>query len=101
MRLHDNDWVVASKHKLIPSVYWVYQIHKENVGYSGTTYIAIRPGKHASIAAEFHAFDLDEIFELECDNVRKMVYIDFGEIKPVFIFMVDGRPDQACIHIHG
>lgn len=48
--LPDHDWVVASQHKLIPSVYAGIDI-KENgfgkpeaVGYSGPTYIAIRSG---------------------------------------------------------
>lgn len=48
VRLPDHDWVVATKHKLIPSVYAGIVIkengngNKSAVGYSGPTYISIR-----------------------------------------------------------
>ncbi len=42
--LPDHDFVVASRHKLIPSVYTGFHIKDENVGCSGQTYIAIRSG---------------------------------------------------------
>lgn len=48
VRLPDHDWVVASKHKLIPSVYAGIVIkenslgNKSAVGYSGPTFISIR-----------------------------------------------------------
>lgn len=49
--LPDHDWVVANRHKLIPSVYAGIHIkpngmgQREAVGYSGPTYVAIRSGK--------------------------------------------------------
>ncbi len=57
--LPDNDWVVASKHKLIPSVCAAIPIKQngienlESVTYSGPTYVAIRSGKHASSSIDF------------------------------------------------
>lgn len=48
VQLPDHDWVVAARHKLIPSVYAGIAIKPEMfgdrsaVGYSGPTYIAIR-----------------------------------------------------------
>lgn len=41
IRLLDHDWVVAERHKLIPSVYAGCEIKKE-VTYSGPTFVAIR-----------------------------------------------------------
>ena len=47
IRLPDHDWVVAEKHKLIPSVIAAVEIQRNGlgnpgvVGYSGPTYIAI------------------------------------------------------------
>ena len=55
--LPDHDWVVAEKHKLIPSVYAAISIESQAVanpsavGYSGPTYVAIRSGKHSSSTA--------------------------------------------------
>lgn len=57
VQLPDHDWVVASKHKLVPSVYAAAQIKANKtgnpnaVGYSGPTYITIRSGKHSSSTA--------------------------------------------------
>ena len=48
VRLADHDWVKATKHKLIPSVYAGIKIKEDGlgdktaVGYSGPTFIAIR-----------------------------------------------------------
>lgn len=97
--LPDHDWVVASRHKLIPSVYAGVVIQPdglgraEAVGYSGPTYIAVRSGKHSSSTAYAHARDLDKLFELE--EFKDM--IKFGvdnAIKPIFIITVDGGPDE-------
>ena len=43
--IQGRSMTMVTKHKLIPSVYGVYQIHEEKVGYSGPMYIAIRSGK--------------------------------------------------------
>ncbi|GBP32606.1 hypothetical protein EVAR_25966_1 [Eumeta japonica] len=48
--LPDHDWVVAERHKLIPSVYAGVKVEPNNfgkeeaVGYSGPTHISIRSG---------------------------------------------------------
>jgi len=62
------------------------------VGYSGPTYIAIRSGKHDSSTAASHALDLDTVFEL--DEFSEFVKTQAGDIKPVLIISVDGRPDE-------
>ena len=97
--LPDHDWVVASKHKLIPSVYAAIQIKQNGIGnpesvtYSGPTYVAIRSGKHASSSALAHGLDFQKLLQLpEFDTFTKSG-ID-RSIKPVIIFTVDGGPDE-------
>jgi hypothetical protein len=52
--LPDHDYVVALKHKLVPSVYAGIVFNEENMklSYSGPTYIAIRSAKHEKSDAE-------------------------------------------------
>lgn len=97
VKLPDHDFVVASKHSLIPSVYAGIVINSSEVGstdgvsYSGPTYVAIRSGKHSSLTAETHHNDFNRLLELETiDDVMK---VD-GKIKPVVIISVDGGPDE-------
>ena len=71
VRLPDHDWVVADRHKFIPSVYGAITIpdgglgDPEVIGYSGPTYVAIRSGKHASSTAYSHALDIDRLMSLK------------------------------------
>ncbi|CAH2100804.1 unnamed protein product [Euphydryas editha] len=71
IKLPDHDWVIAERHKLIPSVYVGIKItssmlgQPQAVGYSGPTYIAIRSGKHSSSTANTHAQDFETLLELE------------------------------------
>lgn len=97
--LPDHDWVVAARHKLIPSVYAGIEI-KENglgnpeaVGYSGPTYIALRSGKHAMSSAFSHGLDFERLLELpQFDSITKDQRDN--NVKPVVIFSVDGGPDE-------
>ena len=97
--LPDHDWVVASRHKLIPSVYAGIEIQKDGLGkpeavtYSGPTYIAIRSGKHCSSSAYSHGLDYERLLELEeFDIVTKDP--SNKSIKPILIMSVDGGPDE-------
>ncbi|KAJ8682383.1 hypothetical protein QAD02_018175 [Eretmocerus hayati] len=69
--LPDHEFVVASRHKLIPSVYAIIKIEDDtigdpkSVGYSGPTYIAIRSAKHSSSTAATHAFDFERLVEID------------------------------------
>jgi hypothetical protein len=96
--LPDHDWVVASGHKLIPSVYAGIIISENNIGnsravsYSGPTFIAIRSGKHSSSTALSHALDFGQLLEKpEFDVVTKTHH---GHIKPIMMLTVDGGPDE-------
>lgn len=98
VRLPDHDFVKASKHKLIPSVYIALEI-KENlmgnpeaVTYSGPTYIAIRSAKHSSSTSATHANDYHSLFDLE--SFQTFLKNEKNETKPVMILTTDGGPDE-------
>lgn len=67
VRLPDHDWVVAEKHKLIPSVNAFIQIkpgmpgNLKAVTHSGPTFTTIRSGIHSQSTAYSHAKDLDTV----------------------------------------
>lgn len=95
--LPDHDWVIAARHKLIPSVYAGITINENRIGdpeavsYPGPTYIAISSGKHASSTAYSHALDFNHLLTLPAFS--KLFFCN-DEIKPVFICTVDGGPDE-------
>jgi hypothetical protein len=89
--LPDHDFFIASRHKLIPSVYAVCVIRNGCVGYSGPTLIAIRSGKHDTSSAETHGFDFETLTGLKEFN-EMMVYN--RKVKPVVIITVDEGPDE-------
>ncbi|KAI9555887.1 hypothetical protein GHT06_018404 [Daphnia sinensis] len=91
----DHNWVVAEKHKFIPSVYAGMQIlpngigNPAAVGYSGPTYIAVRSGKHSSSTAFAHGFDFERLLELpEFEEIAKTDAVD-KTVKPIIILSVD------------
>lgn len=96
--LPDHDFVIASRHKLIPSVYALCEVkpnemgRPEAVSYSGPTYIAIRSGKHSSSTATSHAQDLDTVITLE--PFYNFMKNGNGEVKPVLIISSNGGPDE-------
>lgn len=98
VKLPDHDWVIAEKHKLIPSVYAGIKItpsmlgQPQAVGYSGPTYIAVRSGKHSSSTANTHAQDFETLLSLE--DFQALTKTDHGFVKPVVIMTVDGGPDE-------
>lgn len=107
IRLPDHDWVVAEKHKLIPSVYAFINVEpgkhgdQKAVTYSGPTYITIRSGKHCSSTAFGHAKDFDRL--MECGEFQSFCMGDDGRRKAVVIIISDGGPDEnprlVCIEI--
>ncbi|KAG5891686.1 hypothetical protein JTB14_020103 [Gonioctena quinquepunctata] len=96
--LPDHDFVIASRHKLIPSVYALCEVkpnemgRPEAVSYSGPTYIAIRSGKHSSSTATSHAQDLDTLLTIE--SFSKCIKNIDSKVKPVLIISSDGGPDE-------
>ncbi|GBP20877.1 hypothetical protein EVAR_80696_1 [Eumeta japonica] len=96
--LPDHDFVIASRHKLIPSMYALCEVkpnemgRPEAVSYSGPTYIAIRSGKHSSSTATSHAQDLDTLLTIE--SFSKFIKNIDSKVKPVLIISSDGGPDE-------
>lgn len=98
VKLPDHDFVVAEKHKRIPSVYAGIVVKKdgeekpEAVTYSGPTYVAIRSGKHSSSNAETHTTDIHKLTEISA--FENFIKAREGFVKPVFIFTCDCGPDE-------
>lgn len=91
VQLPDHDWVIAERHKLIPSVYAACVIKPGAVSYSGPTAIFIRSGKHDSSTAMTHAADFEELKQLPA--FQPVMCIN-GSVKPLVIITVDGGPDE-------
>ncbi len=98
IHLPDHDWVIAERHKLIPSVYAGIRIEQnamgrpDGVSYSEPTYISLRSGKHSSSTANTHYCDFNYLLYLEQFN--EPAKTEEGQVKPVVIFSVDGGPDE-------
>lgn len=97
VKLPDHDFVVASGHKLTPSVIAGLEVvagkFDHGVTYSGPTYIGIRSGKHDSSVAGTHAADLRHLYH-DVQEFKPLLYRDDGTLKPVLVILVDGGPDE-------
>ena len=94
--LPDRDYVVASQHKLIPSVIGDMQVRENDFSrnvftYSGPTYCAIRSAKHSGSSAYHHPQDMKRIRSLDIFDGS---FKNKGEAKPGMIATVDGGPDE-------
>ncbi|KAJ8886114.1 hypothetical protein PR048_012323 [Dryococelus australis] len=97
--LPDHDFAIASRHKLISSMYALCEVkpnemgRPEAVSYSGPTYIAIRSGTHSSSTATSHAQDLDTLLTLE-PFYNFMKNGDFTVSVKSVIISSDGGPNE-------
>ena len=63
----DHDFIVGSRHKLIPSVIGDMEVAKRKfltndaASYSGSTYIAITSAKHSAFLAFHYLRDMDQV----------------------------------------
>ena len=85
--LPDYDYVVASQHKLIPSVIGDMQVRENDfsgdaVTYSGPTYCAIWSVQHSGSSAYHHLQDMKRIRSLDIFDGS---FKNNGEVKPVKI----------------
>ena len=92
VQLPDHDWVIAERHKLIPSVYAACIVKSDSVSYSGPTAIYIRSGKHDSSSAATHAADFEALKTVPA--FQSVMCTDEGVLKPVVIITADGGPDE-------
>ena len=93
--LPDHDFVVGSKHKLMPSVIGDMKVVKSKdltVYYSGPTYIAIRSAKHSRSSAFHHLRDMNRARSLP--EVTESFQNQHSREKKVVIVTVDGGPDK-------
>ena len=96
--LPDHDFVVAPKHKLIPSVVGDMKLVKRKdltndaVTYSGVSYISIRSAMHSASSAFAHFQDVMRVRSLP--EFATSFQTDRYEEKKVMIVTVDGGPDE-------
>ena len=99
VKLPDHDYVVAERHKLIPSVYTAITITPNGLGnpaavtYSGLTYVAIHSGKHSSSTAFTHCLDFKCLITIESFKEHITVSGTTQEMKPVVVICVYGGSD--------
>ncbi|CAF4223568.1 unnamed protein product, partial [Rotaria sordida] len=92
IKLPDHDFVVAEKHKLIPSVYGALIFKSKQLSYSGSTYIGIRSGKHDHSTAFTHLADSYKCLSLT--EFKCYSHTDDNKLKPILIVFTDGGPDE-------
>ncbi|CAG8576737.1 11521_t:CDS:2 [Dentiscutata erythropus] len=98
VELPDHDWVVAERHKLIPSVYAILDIQEgkyrqaEAVTYSGPTFIRICSDKHDRSTAYSHSKDFDNLMNEE--KLRNYTTTMNEQSKPVVVLISDSGPDE-------
>ena len=96
--LPDHGFVVAPKHKLIPSVIGDMKVVKSKdltndaVTYSGATYIGIRSAKHSASSAFAHFQNMVRVCSLPEFAINFQT--DRHKEKKVMIVTVDGGPDE-------
>ncbi|CAG8663676.1 16074_t:CDS:1, partial [Acaulospora morrowiae] len=98
MELLDYDWVVAEKHKLIPSVYAILNIENgkyknaKTVTYSGSTFIRICSEKHDTSMAYSYGKDFDTLM------IKKQLYnytkTTDRQFKPIIVLLTDDSPNK-------
>ena len=106
LKLPDHQYVVATGHKLKPSVYAMCTIKPNLVGfpeavaYTGPTAIRIRSCKHDKSTSATHLADFMKLLRgVDCGDEWKQETIDSeGETKPVLILRPDAGPDQNPRH---
>ena len=97
-RLPNHDYVVASKHHLIPSVYAFLSIGDKTfaqpsaVSCKGPTAVYIRSGKHDRSNALSHRLDLCDI--LKSGKFKNYTHNNRG-LKKVLLLRSDNGPDEA------
>ena len=96
--LPHHDFIVGSRHKLIPSVVGDMKVVKskqltnDGVTYSGPTYIAIRSAKHSGFSAFHHLQDMNKARSLP--EFTESFQNQQSKEKKVMIVTVDGGPDE-------
>ncbi|CAB4422741.1 unnamed protein product [Rhizophagus irregularis] len=95
--IEDHDFPVGSKMKLIPSVYLTIDpTDSSNTLRTGKLSIFIRPEYFIGTSSETHIADLESIVSNE--EFFTIIKKD-DEVKPIWILLVDGGPDENPKHM--
>ena len=92
VQLPDHDFVIATKHKLTPTVIGLREIQdtpladRKAVKYSGPTLIQVKSLKHTPSNASVQIEALDELLKTE-----EMCKLEDGSTKPILILTRDGH----------
>ena len=91
----DHDFLKASKHKLIPSVYLMINPNDTNDSLrSGKVRIFIRPEYFLGTSCKTHMVDLMAITKEE--SFHEFTHYE-NAVKPYWFLLTDGRPDENSI----
>jgi hypothetical protein len=95
--VENHDFPTGSKMKLIPSVYLVINpADSSNTLQTGQLAIFIRPEYFIRTLSETHMADLESIVS---DEDFSATIKENGQIKPIWILLVDGGPDKNPKHM--
>ncbi|GBC23550.2 hypothetical protein GLOIN_2v1766467 [Rhizophagus irregularis DAOM 181602=DAOM 197198] len=95
--LPDHDFPVGMQQKLIPSVYLLINLSDTNDTFcNGQLSIFVRPQYHVGTSSSTHMSDLNSLIQdSQFDRILKIN----GQIKPIWILLVDGGPDENPRHM--
>ncbi|CAG8848948.1 26266_t:CDS:2, partial [Gigaspora margarita] len=96
VQLPDHDFACRNSQKLIPSVYLMIKPNEENDDLrTGQVAIFVRPQWSIGTSSITHAEDL---ISLVSDNQYSEALKINNEIKPIWVLLVDGGPDENPRH---
>ncbi|PKC07250.1 hypothetical protein RhiirA5_500808 [Rhizophagus irregularis] len=95
--LPDHDFPVGMQQKLIPSVYLLINPSDTNDTFrNGQLSIFVHPQYHVGTSSSTHMSDLNSLIQdSQFDGILKIN----GQIKPIWILLVDGGPDENPRHM--
>jgi len=95
--LPDHDFSISAQQKLIPSIYLLINPSDTNDTFrNGQLSIFVRPQYQVGTSSETHMNDLNSLTQdSRFDGILK---VD-GQIKPIWILLVDGGPDENSQHM--
>ena len=95
--LPDHDFPIGMQQKLIPSVYLLINPSDTNDTFrNGQLSIFIRPQYQIGTSSTSHMNDLNSL--IQDNRFDEILKVD-GQIKPIWILLVDGGPDENPRHM--
>ena len=91
--LQDHDFPIATKLKLIPSVYAAWLKKDDEVSYNDPTFMSIKSGKHDKSCAAAHSDDFERVLQLE--EFQDAATTSNRKVKPLVFISIDNGPVEA------